>query len=349
VFADDQDGAINATDHTINVTVSDEDGGSSSQNQVVTVNNVAPTIALSGANHVNEDALYTLNLGVISDPGQDTVSNYSVNWGDGLTSDFTATQVAALAGQVTHIYADGPAHRTINVGLTDGDGEFDNAGSFGVDVYGVVKLGDAPVNLNSSNPNAWINAWTKTDIGIQHKADYISAAEPWSAITKNALGSSTLAGGDLFAGDLGVSGQNAATSSVKQEIDGHEALRFTLTDLAGEASINLSRFYQHDDGSQVYSESGRLEAFNGSTLVGELNFTADNANGTKLITLQVDQGFDSLVLTAGDYNGDHFVFGAYAKDDGSFGSDPYQTGATQHGSDFLVDIVLIGVQPDQEL
>jgi hypothetical protein len=215
-------------------------------------------------------------------------------------------------------------------------------------VYGVVKFGDAPTSLNSSNPNAWINAWTQPGIDITHKANYTDGVA-WSAITKNALGSSNLTGGDLFAGDLGVSGQSVATSSVKQEIDGREALRFALTDhsLAGEVSINLSRFFQHDDGSQLYSESGRLQAFNGDTLVNTLNFKADSATGNKTITLQVDQGFDSLVLTAGDYNGQDFKFGAYAKDDGSFGSDPYTTGTTQHGSDFLVDLVLIGVQPPE--
>jgi hypothetical protein len=340
-FADDSDApGDNATAHTIAVTVNDGDGGSTVENQVVTVHNVAPTIALSGASHVNEDAVYTLNLGAITDPGTDTVTSYLVNWGDGTSNTYSN------AGDVTHTYADGPAHRTITVDLTDEDGQFANAGLLDVDVYGVVKLGDAPVSLNSSNPNGWINAWTKPGIDIQHKADYTN--ESWSAITKNALGSSVLAGGDLFAGDLGVSGQNAATSVVKQEIDGREALRFTLPDddLACEVSINLSRFYQHDDGSQVYSESGRLQAFNGDTLVGELNFTADSANGLKTIALHVDEGFDSLVLTAGDYNGGDFVFGAYAKDDGSFGSNPYTTGTTQHGSDFLVDVVLIGVQPE---
>ncbi len=313
----------------------------------LTVNNITPTISLTGAAHVMEDSTYTLKLGTVNDPGQDTVSSYSVNWGDGLTDHYTAAQVTALSGQVVHIYADGPAHRAINIGLTDEDGTFANAGALSVDVYGAVKLGDAPASLGSNNKNGWIDAWAKPGVGIQHKADITNASEAWSAVSKNSLGSSLLSGGDIFGGDLGVSGQSAATSAVKQEIDGREALRITLPELAGEATINLSRFYQHDDGSQVNSESGLLQAFKASALVGELNFTADSATGNKSINLQIAEGFDSLVLTAGDYNDSHFAYGAYAKDDGSFGTDPYLAGAALHGSDFLVDVVLIGVQPDQ--
>ena len=341
------DGGSSGTTHTVTVNATDEDGTFVLGSKAITVNNITPTIALTGAAHVMEDSTYTLKLGTVNDLGQDTVSSYSVNWGDGLTDNYTAAQVATLTGQVTHTYADGPAHRAINVGLTDEDGTFANAGTLSVDVYGAVKLGDAPVSLSSSNKNGWIDAWAKPGIGIQHKADITNGSEAWSAVSKNSLGSSLLSGGDIFGGDLGVSGQSATTSTVKQEIDGREALRFTLSDLAGEATINLSRFYQHDDGSQVFSESGLLQAFKASALVGEQNFTADSATGNKSINLQIAEGFDSLVLTAGDYNSDHFAYGAYAKDDGSFGTDPYLADATLHGSDFLVDVVLIGVQPDQ--
>ncbi len=47
----------------------------------VTVNNVAPTLAISGAASVNEGSTYTLNLSS-SDPGADTISQWTINWGD---------------------------------------------------------------------------------------------------------------------------------------------------------------------------------------------------------------------------------------------------------------------------
>ena len=56
---------------TVTVTVLDDDGGSDSDTALVTVTNVAPTIALSGAATTNEGATYSLTLGAVTDPGND--------------------------------------------------------------------------------------------------------------------------------------------------------------------------------------------------------------------------------------------------------------------------------------
>ena len=82
------------------------------------MNNVAPTIAISGATNVNEGSSYSLTLGAVTDPGTDTVSSYVVHWGDG-NSDTYPTN-----GAKTHTYADGPATRSITVDLTDEDGTY---------------------------------------------------------------------------------------------------------------------------------------------------------------------------------------------------------------------------------
>ena len=93
----------------------------------VTVDNVAPSIAISGAANVNEGSAYSLTLGAVTDPGTDTVSSYVVHWGDG-NSDTYATN-----GVKTHTYADGPAIRAITVDLVDEDGTFlDRANAFSV-------------------------------------------------------------------------------------------------------------------------------------------------------------------------------------------------------------------------
>src|SRR5207244_11491718 len=44
---------------------------------------LAPTIQISGAANVDEGSAYSLTLGAVTDPGQDTVSSWVVNWGDG--------------------------------------------------------------------------------------------------------------------------------------------------------------------------------------------------------------------------------------------------------------------------
>ena len=49
----------------------------------VHVDNVAPSIAISGAANVNEGSVYSLTLGAVTDPGTDTVTSWVVHWGDG--------------------------------------------------------------------------------------------------------------------------------------------------------------------------------------------------------------------------------------------------------------------------
>ena len=57
------------------VNIKDKDGGFHDvHGDAVTVNNVAPTIAISGAANVNEGSAYSLTLGAVTDPGTDTVS-----------------------------------------------------------------------------------------------------------------------------------------------------------------------------------------------------------------------------------------------------------------------------------
>ncbi|MGE3310634.1 MAG: Ig-like domain-containing protein [Limisphaerales bacterium] len=82
----------------------------------VHVTDVAPTIELSGAREIDEGGTYTLTLGAVRDPGNDTVSEYRVHWGDESEDRY------AQGGPVTHIYADGPADRTVTVDLVDEDG-----------------------------------------------------------------------------------------------------------------------------------------------------------------------------------------------------------------------------------
>jgi hypothetical protein len=117
---------------TITVDLVDEDGthtGAGSQN--LTVNDVPPTIALSGAASVNEGSPYTVTLGTITDPGQDTVTSYIVHWGDGSSDTFTN------AGAKTHTYTGGTANPTITVDLIDEDGTHAQAGSLHLSVFSV--------------------------------------------------------------------------------------------------------------------------------------------------------------------------------------------------------------------
>ena len=129
--------------YTVIVTVSDDDGASGVDNFTVTVSNVAPTIALAGDASVDEGATYTLTLGAVTDPGDDTVTSWIVDWGDGDTNTYGS------AGDVTHTYADGANSYTIAVDLVDEDGTHTDAGSHAVSVTNVAPAialaGDASV------------------------------------------------------------------------------------------------------------------------------------------------------------------------------------------------------------
>ena len=108
---------------TNNVTVTDEDGNFLAGSLSVLVLNVAPTIALTGAQSVNEGSSYTLNLGAITDPGTDTASAYSINWGDGSAVENFSGSPADISK--THTYVEGSDYFTISVSLTDEDGIYE--------------------------------------------------------------------------------------------------------------------------------------------------------------------------------------------------------------------------------
>ncbi|MDO8895055.1 Ig-like domain-containing protein [Nitrosomonas sp.] len=324
--------------HTVSITVADGSDDTVTQQFAINVNDVAPTIALSGASNVNEGVAYTLNLGAITDPGADTVTSYVVNWGDGSSDSYSA------AGDVLHTYA-ADGNYTISTDLIDEDGTHTNAGSLAVLVNDVipsekVRIGDAPMFIPSSEPNAWLNDWTNEAIRISHKSNYLNPAEIWNSAALNGTKPDVLSGGDIFRGDIGVSGQALKTSAIHQEIDGTEALRFDLTKEATSVTIDLYTFNVDQSGRNF--EAGRLQLLDSSGLVvDELTFNANATGISKTITLDHASGFSSVVLTAGVYNGDAFVFGGFADASGHYLSNPINYDHTNlwAGSDYLVSAI----------
>ncbi len=120
----------------ITVDLVDEEGiYHSVATKAVTVGDLPPTIALGGADEVEVDAVYTLHLGEVTDPGQPgspvNVVLYTVHWGDGSTNEYTQ------AGDVTHIYRDGDFTCTITVDLADANQIYPGAGAREVKVQEV--------------------------------------------------------------------------------------------------------------------------------------------------------------------------------------------------------------------
>src|SRR5207237_2058208 len=91
-------------DYNVTVDLVDEDGTflDRANPLSVHVNNVPPSVAISGNASANEGSPYSLTLGAVTDPGTDTVSSYVVHWGDG------ASDTYPWNGAKRHTYADGP-------------------------------------------------------------------------------------------------------------------------------------------------------------------------------------------------------------------------------------------------
>ncbi len=106
--------------YTVTVSVTDIAGASNSTMSQVTVNNVPPTLTLSGDPTAALNGPYLLNLSS-SDPGQDSISSWTINWGDG-----PAQIVNGNPALVSHTYtATGPY--TISATATDEDGTYSAA------------------------------------------------------------------------------------------------------------------------------------------------------------------------------------------------------------------------------
>ena len=212
-----------------------------------------------------------------------------------------------------------------------------------------VHLGGAPVRQSGAG-GQWAQAWTQTGYSIQHKADVTNSAEAWSQVIFSGVGAQLLGGGDIYAGDLGVSGQQVASAVVKQEIEGHEGLRISVPGAADSVTIQLTALFAHDEGSAM-NESGVLRLLDAAGhLVAERVFVADSTSGSKTVTLGAAGGFAAIELLAGAYDAQgHFVYGAYTPDGGG-AAVAVATDALgkAHGSDFLLHaadftVALVGV------
>lgn len=319
------------------------------------------SIAAAGANKPEGSAgtvqiLFTVTR--TGDLSQASAVAYSVTGSGAHPADATdfggvlpAGSISFAAGEhekqiAIEVSGDGTVEKneSFTVGLHDADnGTIAAASAAGIilnDDTSSFRIGDAPARPPRSDAGAWERSWTHSGVSIAHKANLGDSSEPFTPVLFGSSGSGVLAGGDISAGDLGVSGQTKATSSVLQEIDGTEGLRFVLDEEANEITFLLSRFLSNDDGT-VLNEAGRVQLLDaGGALVNELFFYADRADGTKQVSLAAPEGFTQAVFSAGVQDGDEFVYGGYANQDRSgFGSSPFAASGSLHGSDYLIDLV----------
>ena len=97
---------------TLTVEVDDGNGGTDTQLVAINLTNIQPVISASGNASVDEDAVFTLNLGA-----DEHVDMWTINWGDGNIETVAGTETSA-----THTYSNGGFTNNITVSATDVDG-----------------------------------------------------------------------------------------------------------------------------------------------------------------------------------------------------------------------------------
>jgi len=103
---------------TVEITAIDSDGAENSIVFDLDVLNVAPVLEISGDLEVDVGTPYRLRL-VSNDPGEDTITQWTIDWGDG-----TASTVPGYQVETTHVFNEGPTEHTITATALDEDGTF---------------------------------------------------------------------------------------------------------------------------------------------------------------------------------------------------------------------------------
>jgi Ca2+-binding RTX toxin-like protein len=110
----------------------------------VTVRNVVPKLYLTGVPQEDTTQPFTLTIGTVTDPGDDIVTEYWINWNDGSSAErFTAP------GDVTHTFQDSQDIHMIRASLVDEDivgGEYRSVGLLPVIDRGA--LYEVPLSVN---------------------------------------------------------------------------------------------------------------------------------------------------------------------------------------------------------
>ncbi|WP_168565747.1 cadherin domain-containing protein [Crateriforma spongiae] len=118
------DGVVAGTDYVIGLRVTDDSGDYRTDFATVTVTDVAPEIHATGTTTVEAGETYTLYF-YASDDGDDTITSWTINWGDGHIDT-----VAGTESTVSHAYHQNGGFHNILISATDEDGNWHAAGSW---------------------------------------------------------------------------------------------------------------------------------------------------------------------------------------------------------------------------
>ena len=166
---------------TTDVTVRVEDAAgalSNTASQTVTINNVAPTVSLSGDGAANEGTSHTYDF-LTDDPGEDTFAIVSVSCGAfGTQTGTTVFNPTNGAGSFVCLFPDGPASSTVSVQVEDSDEDDSNLAELEVTIANVkptVTISSGATTANEGETKTY--TYTVSDPG----ADTLTVVESCGA------------------------------------------------------------------------------------------------------------------------------------------------------------------------
>ncbi|MEM1108240.1 MAG: putative Ig domain-containing protein [Planctomycetota bacterium] len=121
-------------DYTVTAIAQTPRGASIAAPLSIQVDNVAPTLTLSGAGTVEAGAVYSLGLSSV-DPGEDTIAQWVIDFGDGTTPQVVNRNPL----DAEHVFASDGTY-TVTATATDEDGTY-SSNSLVVEVTAVVPVG----------------------------------------------------------------------------------------------------------------------------------------------------------------------------------------------------------------
>ncbi|MHC4511796.1 MAG: PKD domain-containing protein, partial [Planctomycetota bacterium] len=197
-YADDDPSGTPADDYLIDAVVTDDDAGEDSASALVTVTNVAPSIAGLGLAHpsIDESGLIVLS-GAFTDVGIPDTHTVTIDWGDGNTST-ADVDAASRTFTATHRYVDDDPtgtsadDYTITATVVDDDGGEDTASTIltVTNVAPAITTFDLSATLINENNTVTV-AGSYIDLG---SLDTVTLSIDWGDGTISAVAVDQIAG-----------------------------------------------------------------------------------------------------------------------------------------------------------
>ncbi len=297
------DGVDGNASRTIALRVTDDEGNTDITTSTISTTNVAPVITLAGDNTADEGQPYALNW-TVEDVAPDTVSSYSIDWGDDVTTTPAASDTSA-----THTYTEDGSY-TITLSVTDEDGTYTQTKN--VTVNNVAPIINAAldedtvdegqqVRLTYSSPNRagsidqWIVDWGDNHVNVRPASTHVSTHTYANSGTYTVTVTALELDGGTSDTTLSVTVNNVAPSASISGVpsESPEGTAITVTKSASDPSDDtLSYAWELKKGSSVIDTSSTS---------GNYTFTPAD-DGAYIITLTVSDGDGGSVSTSAGVN-----------------------------------------------